>query len=267
MRNFNPPSWLPDSPRALALHLAWIAPLAVLAGGLLCFGSGLLFRAGMPDAPPTGEAAQLSDPTAQSPASTPSGLRLISREAWGAQPFNPNAWGESGAFDPVSNPSGVLVYPEPLSDWLRTIVIHHSALPLSDGPQEIQALHQGERGYADVAYHFMIGYDGALYAGRPLNMRGAHVARYNTGSIGVMLVGNMNELEPSPAQLATLNALIDELTAQFPLTHLAGHQDFPGQDTECPGANLHVLLPDLAAAHGLAYGIQGYTEPPWAQTP
>lgn len=190
-------------------------------------------------------------------------LTMITRSGWGARPLDPGASGETAPFDPQTNPGGLLVYPEPLSDWLRTIVVHHTALPLSDGPREIQALHMDERGYADVAYHFMIDPEGFLYEGRPLNLRGAHVAGYNTGSIGVVLIGNFEVLEPTSAQLDTLNILVAHLAETFPVTHLAGHKDFNPQETQCPGAHLSPILPEIAARQNLLYGTGGYVAPAW----
>ncbi len=194
-------------------------------------------------------------------------LTMVTRAGWGAKPPNPNARAEGGQFDPQTNPAGVFRYPEPLRDWLNTIVVHHSALDPSQGPLEIQRLHMEQRGYTDIAYHFLIGPDGALYEGRPINVRGAHVEGFNTGTIGVVLLGNMEIIEPSTEQLATLEILIDVLRNRFGITHLAGHHDFNPDTTECPGENLHKLLPAMTEKHGLTFGTEGYIPPPWIGKP
>jgi hypothetical protein len=191
-------------------------------------------------------------------------LDVIPRAEWGAVSTNYQAYNEFGIFDPDTNPGGVLTYPQPLDKWLHTIIIHHTALPISEGPLEIQSLHMHQRGYADVGYHFIIGPDGNLYQGRPLNVRGAHVGGFNTGSIGVVLLGNMNEIHPTDKQLAALELLIGHLHQTYKsITHLAGHRDFHTGETECPGKHLYQLIPALAAAHELDYGIGGYIDPPW----
>lgn len=194
-------------------------------------------------------------------------LAMVTRSGWGAIPLNMEAENERGPFNPQTNQSGVLFYPQPVSNWLTTIVVHHSALPVSDGPKEIQQLHLNQRGYADIAYHFIIGRDGTLYEGRRINIRGAHVEGFNTGTIGVVLVGNMDVIEPSGEQLSTLEKLVDYLRVTYDITHLAGHQDFNPTLTECPGEMLHVLLPNLAQAHNLIFGTDGYTAPPWSGNP
>lgn len=195
------------------------------------------------------------------PTPTLTPLALTRREAWGAAAPDHDAPGEHGLYDPLTNPEGWLVYAQPLADILRTLIVHHSALPLSDGPREIQILHMRSKGYADIGYHYVIDAAGQLYAGRDLTVRGAHTGGANTGSVGACLLGNFELAAPEPAQLATLRALGADLAARYGVTHLAGHRDFQPEETVCPGAQLEPLLPDLAAALGLSYGTSGYVPP------
>jgi hypothetical protein len=188
---------------------------------------------------------------------------VASRAEWGARPLDLDASGENGLFDPISNPEGVLFYTEDLEVVLNTIVVHHSAIP-DGGPSEIQALHMDARGFADVAYHFMIDSDGMIYEGRKINVRGAHVQGFNTGSVGIVLLGNFNDEEPTKAQLSSLRALVDYLRYTYEIRYLAGHRDYPNQSpdgTECPGDNLYPLLTGLAESLGMKYGIDGYVGP------
>lgn len=212
-----------------------------------------------------GAALAACGPSAPPATLTPAPLALISREAWEAVAPDHNAPGEHGLFDPDTNPEGWLVYTQPLADVLRTLIVHHSALALSQGPREIQVLHMQGKGYADIGYHFVIDAAGQLYAGRDLGVRGAHTGGANTGSVGVCLLGNFETVTPPQAQLDTLQALGDDLKARYGLTHLAGHHDFQPDETVCPGALLEPLLPDLATALGLTYGTGGYVPPPWTQ--
>jgi len=162
---------------------------------------------------------------------------------------------EPGFYDPALNRNGWRVYTEPLDEILRTLVVHHSAVSLSDGPPEIQNMHF-RRGFADIGYHFLINAAGQMFEGRPLNVRGAHTARHNTGAVGVCLLGNFEVIEPTAAQLQSLHALSRALRDVLGITHLAGHRDFPSQSTLCPGRNLYPLLPDVAASLMLAYGAE-----------
>ncbi len=81
-----------------------------------------------------------------------------------------------GLFDRQTNPDGWQVYAAPLDQVLTTVVVHHSALPLRDGPREIQRVHMTINGFADIAYHFVIDDGGRLFEGRSLHVRGAHNA-------------------------------------------------------------------------------------------
>ena len=193
---------------------------------------------------------------------------IISRKEWGAWPLDLLAPEEHGLFDTETNPEGVLYYPDDLRNVLNTIVVHHSAI--SDaGPAEIQKLHMDRRGFADVAYHFLIDSDGDIYEGREINIRGAHVQGFNTGSVGIVLLGNFNDEKPTKAQLDSLSNLINYLRYTYEIRYLAGHKDYPGQSpdgTECPGANLYPLLPKIARDLGMKYGIDGYVVPEWVKS-
>jgi len=190
---------------------------------------------------------------------------IVSRAEWEAHPLNLKAPEEFGVFDPQTNPAGVLTYSGDLRAVLNTIVVHHSAY-YSNDPKEIQELHMDKRGFADIAYHFLISADGTIYEGREIKIRGAHVQGYNTGSVGVVLFGNFNEAEPSKAQLASLRALVDYLRHTYEIGYLAGHRDYPNQSpdgTECPGETLYPLLPAMAREMGMRFGIDGYLTPAW----
>lgn len=184
------------------------------------------------------------------------GINVISRASWGAQPRVVLSRIEAGDYHPAFNRSGWRVYDQPLNTVLRMLVVHHSALPASDGPREIQQLHQQKRGFADVGYHYLIDAGGTMYEGRPIHVRGAHVAGHNTGAVGVCLLGNFERIEPTPAQIASLASLVMALRDAFGITHLAGHRDLPAQNTLCPGENLWPRLPALAGQLHLAYGAE-----------
>lgn len=210
---------------------------------------------------PTLNAPLQSEPTGES--TTIGGLPMTTRAGWGAAATNMDASAERGVFDAETNPAGWLMYPAPLADWLQTIVVHHTALTVTEGPREIQRSHQGAKGYADIAYHYLIDSFGALYEGRVIGARGSHTGGFNTGSIGIALLGN-TQVMPVPRQpLATLVTLIAHLQAEYTITHLAGHRDFQPHDTECPGEALEALLPRIADELGLEFGTGGYVPPPW----
>lgn len=200
-------------------------------------------------------------------AAPPPRPQVVARADWGARTPNLYAPEELGLFDPQTNPGGVLYYPSDLRDALNTIVIHHSAFSHAS-PAEIQAMQMDGRGFADIAYHFLIDSDGIIYEGRDIHIRGAHVQGFNTGAVGIVLIGNFSETEPSRAQTESLRSLVDYLRYTYGIRYLAGHRDYPDQSpdgTECPGDNLYPLLPDLAGTLAMKYGIGGYVRPEWVE--
>ena len=203
----------------------------------------------------------------KSRADPPVSPHILSREEWGARAISLVAPEEYGLFDPQANPEGVLYYSGELQQVLNTIVVHHSALS-NAGPDEIQALHMDKRGFADVAYHFMIDSTGQIFEGRPIGVRGAHVQDYNTGSVGIVLLGNYNEEYPTDEQITSLRDLVDYLRYTYAIRYLVGHRDYPDQSpvgTECPGDHVYPLLPGLAKELGMKSSIKGYVQPDWAE--
>ncbi len=186
-------------------------------------------------------------------------LDIIPRTEWGAA--EPRLDSVEGVYDPVTNPGGWMVYENPLEKVLTTIIVHHSALPLSDGPREIQQMHFQFKGYADIAYQFLIDKKGQIYEGRSIKVRGAHTGGHNTGTVGIVLLGNFMTDEPTRAQIASLRTLSVCLVDAYDITHIAGHRDFQPGVTDCPGDKLEMLLPDLAIELGIEFGAEGYAGP------
>ncbi len=192
-------------------------------------------------------------------------LKVVPRAEWGAVAPDLTAPVEHGVFDAATNTDGWLEYTEPLAEVLNTLIAHHSALDLSYGPREIQQLHREKKGFADIGYHFLIDAAGTIYEGRDVKVRGAHTGGYNTGALGVVLLGNFELATPSAAQLKALRRVAEYLAEKYTLSHLAGHRDFQPGVTVCPGKALEPLLPDLASELGLTFGTGGYAPPPWAE--
>ena len=186
--------------------------------------------------------------------------RIVSRDEWGALPVDHTARNERGLYQSGVNPEGWYEYAGDLRDSYQTLVVHHSAFYKADGRAtllEAQRLHRGDRGWADVGYHFMLDVDGVIYEGRNLGVRGVHTQGRNTGSAGVCLLGDFRFRAPTPAQWSALVVLGRWLAAELELTHLAAHSQF-NEGTVCPGARVIEQLSALADQLGLGYGIDGY---------
>lgn len=129
------------------------------------------------------------------------------------------------------------------------LVVHCAATKarMDIGAAEIRRWHK-EKGWADIGYHYVIRRNGVLEVGRDEATVGAHVAGYNARSIGICLVGGIDEQGRAennftPAQFAALRRLLARLAARYPAARIVGHRDLnPGKD--CPSFDIADWLKD-----------------------
>lgn len=129
------------------------------------------------------------------------------------------------------------------------IVIHCAATkPNQDiGRAEIDRWHR-ERGWLGIGYHFVIRRDGRIENGRPVEKVGAHTQGKNATSIGICVVGGLDEKgKPAPKftsqQWVALEDLVRRLTRQFPGASIAGHNEFAAK--ACPCFNVQEWRKDI----------------------
>lgn len=133
------------------------------------------------------------------------------------------------------------------------IVVHCSATKagLDIGAATIKRWHL-DKGWSDIGYHFVIRRNGQLEKGRALETPGAHVEGHNANTIGICLVGGLDdagqpEMNYTADQMARLFQTVAELKRQFPRAVVLGHRDFPAVRKACPCFNTI----DWAKSHGL----------------
>ncbi len=161
-----------------------------------------------------------------------------------------------------------ITYPQSV----QLIVVHHTAsdyTSLDSTEASIKAIyyyHAVSRGWGDIGYNFLIDKDGKIYEGRknsssalknkePMPV-GAHASGFNHGSVGIAMILNAQEHEPSLPALQSLMALSDLILKTYniddstkasmrgiSLDRIIGHRDV-GR-TQCPGDKLYALLPDI----------------------
>jgi N-acetylmuramoyl-L-alanine amidase len=162
---------------------------------------------------------------------------------------------------------------------LRLAIVHHTAgrngYSAAESPaivRAIQLYHVRGNGWNDIGYNFLVDRFGTVFEGRyggtERNVVGAHAEGFNTGSVGVAVVGEYSSLSVStPARDAVTRLLAWRLdlahvepastlsfvsggNARFPagvpvfLRTVSGHRD-TGL-TDCPGRALYDLLTPLA---------------------
>ena len=170
---------------------------------------------------------------------------------------------------------------------LKLAVVHHTAstnfYTRAQAPaivRGIEVYHVKGNGWNDIGYNFLIDRYGTVYEGRAggmtRNVIGAHALGFNTGTVGVSLIGNFDRATPPPAMQAALVKLlawrldvahIDPLSSVaytsagnskfhagkvVTLRAISGHRDTG--PTECPGDDAYRLLPSIVrnvAATGL----------------
>jgi hypothetical protein len=94
------------------------------------------------------------------------------------------------------------------------IILHHSLSGFSD-VETIRRWHTlpkpSGNGWEDIGYHYVISRDGKCREGRHRTLIGAHAAGRNTDSIGVCMIGNFHEYEPTLEQVDAVARLYHQL--------------------------------------------------------
>lgn len=154
------------------------------------------------------------------------------------------------------------IKPNYKKDKPKRIVIHHSYLPTTgqyQGARTIRGIlnyHVKTHGWADIGYHYLMSPDGSeIFIGRPDNVKGAHCGGYrspdrvrnfgNTGSIGIMIVGDYDKEPTDRAMLESLMELIKMISEKhnISLTEVYGHcENLTRPVKTCPGKNLFIEL-------------------------
>jgi hypothetical protein len=228
---------------------------------------------------PRAEASHLAQPA------------VVSREGWGAN--------ESLRCKADGTPKfSWSFYPT------RKLIVHHTVTANADPDpaatvRAIYHYHVQSRGFIDIAYNFLVDANGIIYKGRysgpngtcfqdtltgenanGRGVTGAHTGGWNSGTLGIAVLGNYEQV---PLSEATRTALVEHLAWESerhlldPLAtstftnpagggskvapNISGHRDWSA--TACPGKNLYAALPlirqEVAARTG---AIVADTTPP-----
>jgi hypothetical protein len=181
--------------------------------------------------------------------------------------------------------------PPQFAPTLQAAFIHHTAGTNDYTPDEsaaivrgIEIYHVQGNGWNDIGYNFLVDKYGQIFEGRyggvDKNVIGAHTEGFNTGTVGISMIGQYDSTKISPAAAKALEQLlawrldlahIDPLSTltyrsngnpRFPhgtpvdLRTISGHRD--AYFTDCPGNALYAQLPAIAKAVGLLDGEKIY---------
>ena len=172
---------------------------------------------------------------------------------------------------------------------VRFAIVHHTAGRNDYSRAEaaaivkgIQLFHVQGNGWNDIGYNFLVDRFGTIYEGRfggvDRNVIGAHALGFNTGSVGIALLGTYGSTPPSSAAQEAIARLIawrldlahvdptsfltyisggsERYRSGIPvlLSAVSGHRDTGF--TECPGDALYARLGSIAATARSTGGLK-----------
>jgi flagellar hook assembly protein FlgD len=167
------------------------------------------------------------------------------------------------------------------ADGVHLAIVHHTVNSNSYTKAQsasivkgIELYHVKSNGWNDIGYNFLVDKYGQIFEGRYGGMTrpviGAHAMGFNTGSVGIAVIGDYSSTSITPAARAALVSLIawrldyahvDPLSSvvrvssgnpRYPagravtLKAISGHRDvYP---TSCPGNGVYAQLPSIRTA-------------------
>lgn len=199
-----------------------------------------------PSAPEPISAAPITVPTPAGPVpiqTTPAYRGVIPRSSWAKAA-------------PIVNRSHPM-------QGINRITIHHSAIAsdslrsqadvarMLDGIRREHMTRRGEP-FADIGYHYIIDPSGRVWEGRSLALQGAHVASNNEHNLGIMLLGNFQNQQPTNAATSTLDGFVAAQMQRYriPVGRVYTHQEIG--KSACPGRNLQRYMDQTRSRGQLA---------------
>jgi hypothetical protein len=196
---------------------------------------------------------------------------VISRAGWGAN--------ESLRFDANGNE----LFP-PVFQTIQKLIVHHTATQNNDPTPAatVRAIYYYDtvtQGWGDMGYNFLIDEQGTIYEGRCTGLyhlacdpteedalgkgvTGAHAIGFNSGTVGIALLGTLTHQDATPEARDALTRLLAWIAGghgidphgsslyvnpvsgtQATFANIAGHRDVAA--TECPGGVFYATLPAL----------------------
>jgi len=147
--------------------------------------------------------------------------------------------------------------PQPIPDSRKHtpkfVTIHHAGVlwTAKVSPdvfvRNMQSWGQGDKGWPDLPYHFLIAPDGRIFEGRPLIYEPESNTKYDLqGNIGVEMMGSFEAQRPDPRQVAACVKLTAWLCDQYGIDQslVRGHKDAASGQTTCPGKDFDRYLKD-----------------------
>ncbi len=194
----------------------------------------------------------------------------------------------------------------PVFQTVQKLVVHHTAGANNESGFAAEATirsmyhyHAVTQGWGDIGYNFLIDAAGVVYKGRHSHAPGstvdtitgenavaqgvtaAHAFGYNSGGVGVAMLGTYSTVDAAEATKAALKSLLISKAkahgldtakqalftspvngTQATFENVPGHQEVPDNATECPGGYfLGSVLPNMRSEIQAAAGPADTTAP------
>ena len=172
---------------------------------------------------------------------------IVSAEEWGSKP------------QPI---------PDSRKHTPKYVTIHHAGVLWTAKVtpdvfvRNMQSWGQRDKGWPDLAYHFLIAPDGRIFEGRPLTYEPESNTKYALpGNIGVEMMGNFEAQRPDPRQIASCVKLTAWLCSEYDIDQslIRGHKDAASGQTTCPGKDFDRYLKDGQFRRWVQETLEGKT--------
>lgn len=186
------------------------------------------------------------EPEPPAPSSAVRGVSIIPRSDWGAD-------------ERLRFRNGKEIWPREYQTPEK-VVLHHTDTSNTQDPmaalRAVYYFHAVQKGWGDIGYNYLIDAAGRIYEGRAggAAVIAGHALRYNSGSIGIAVLG---DYQATPLTAAAEEAIVALIAARASyvdpvgqgwfidkvLPNIAGHRDC--LSTSCPGNAFQPRLPAI----------------------
>ena len=131
------------------------------------------------------------------------------------------------------------------------IAVHHSLTDNIPGGEDICAFaryHVNNLDWPGIGYHYVIDTDGTVYKTNAAKTKSYHVGKHNQSALGVCLVGDFRDYDPTDKQYQALVELLKTLQDAYGITteNIKGHSEFEGYKwKKCPEINMDRLRKEV----------------------
>ena len=131
------------------------------------------------------------------------------------------------------------------------IAVHHSLTDDLPGGKDVEAFaryHVNDLGWPGIGYHYIVDGDGTVYKCHSADVKTYHVGKHNRASLGICLVGDFRDYEPSEVQYKAAVELINQCVEAYGVTNknILGHSEFSGYEwKKCPAIDMDQLRKEV----------------------